>query len=132
MATKEARALPTTEELTLADHKLGSARGDLDAFLTAIESQSDLSMEQELALISRSPFPESPPLDLDVLAQIVVFATDVLADAAALEELARKLLNGTMALIHENSDSDRGRFARYQQTGRIQSVVASLEREELR
>lgn len=104
MATKT-RALPTDAQIDVANEKLGSARSDLDSFVTAVESHTNVITEEGLALLlSGEPIPEGERLDTDMLARIVVFATDVLDDAAALEKDARKLLAEARALYHDHND----------------------------
>jgi len=104
VATKT-RALPTDEQIDGAYEKLGSARSDLDSFVTDVESHTNIVTEEGLALLlSGEPIAEGERLDMDMLARIVVFATDVLDDVAALGKDARKLLEEARALYHDHND----------------------------
>jgi len=115
VATKT-RALPTDEQIDVAYEKLGSARSDLDSFLTAVESHTNITEEGLALLLSGEPIPEGERPDMDTLARIVVFATDVLDGAAAFEKDARKLLAETRALYHDHNDGSLNpeRRSRYQ------------------
>jgi hypothetical protein len=104
VATSVTPPLPTVEELALADYKLGLARSDVDHLVTVLEKQNrTVTIEQYVDALDTGEtiYPDAASLDGETLARIVVFAADVIDDAATLEKDARKLLELARGLYHE-------------------------------
>lgn len=108
-AAHDLPALPTDEEIDLADYKIGLFISDLNDIRHRIERLTNISSIEE-ALEARKrgePVPATPPLDRDQLGRIVVFANDAIHDAEGIIEEARVLLGETIALYHEEFSTDR-------------------------
>jgi hypothetical protein len=115
--------LPTVEELALADYKLGTARSDLDHFVTVLEKQNrTVTIEQYVdGLDTGEPiYPDAASLDQDTLARIVVFAADLTDDAEAIGAYGRKLLELARGLYHEahGGPTDLDRYDAYRRAVR--------------
>jgi hypothetical protein len=80
--------LPSSDELDLADYKLGSFGSDLDHLRMMLKACSNvITPEEYLRLHAEGIEPEESKYDRDELARIIVFATDVLNDLAGLVAL---------------------------------------------
>ena len=79
--------LPSSDELALADYKLGSFGSDLDTLRSTLKSCSTtITVEEYLRQRAEGIEHEEPIYDRDELTRIVVFATDWLRDRAHLTE----------------------------------------------
>ena len=108
MAAPVSPTLPSSDELDLADYKLGSFGSDLDVLRSTLERCSNvITPEEYLRLQAAGKELEEPTLDRDELARIVVYVTDWLRDFAQFEEDARKIQAEALTLYHEQFDSKR-------------------------
>lgn len=119
MPTTKTPALPTSDELELADYKLGSFASDLDWIKSMLErcSRDDITPEEYLRLRDEGgELPPAPEYDRDELARIVVFATDVLSDLDAIRKDAEAIQAEALDLYHEpgSMKPDPEAYAQYQ------------------
>lgn len=98
------RELPTSEELALANYKIGSYMSDLDTMLSDVEAQSQTVGIDAAVASLQSVFAaaDAPELDPEQLARVIVFATDALHDAESIRATASKLQEQALGLFHEH------------------------------
>lgn len=102
--THDAVDLPSSEEIELAEYKVGSFISDLDHFRMRVEELSEgMTPEEYLRLRDAGEeIPKPAALDQPLLARIVVFADDAIHDAETISRDARRLKSEARALFHEN------------------------------
>lgn len=102
--THDTLDLPSSEEIELADYKVGSFISDLDHFRMRVEKLSEgMTPEEYLRRHDAGEeIPKPPALDQALLGRIVVFADSVIGDAETIGRDARKLKSEASALFHEN------------------------------
>jgi hypothetical protein len=102
------RSLPSPESLDLASYKAGSLISDLAGFVDRVHglTASSLSWVEYEQRKEEGTLPPEQPLDRDWIAEIVVFAAEVLEDAKAIPEYAEQLLREALALRREETSRE--------------------------
>src|ERR1700687_3074174 len=110
------RELPSLEELDLADYQLGSFISELSDFLFVLERAGDppgghpKTPEEYLERSAAGDTFETPQLDRNRLAAIVVFASEVIRDGEFIKSEATKLRDEALALyVGQTRGADKQR-----------------------
>lgn len=116
------RALPTWEEVELADEKIGLFKSDLEAIASQVKAALEPVPLDDAIFMERVGIavPESPPPDKTLVLRLIAFAAEVLEDAKDIAELAAELQHDALTLFHDSRGRDADPEGRQRSRAAIQ------------